>query len=763
MPVAIYRHGLLISFSLLMSSCQLVDTAGPTTTWSNASAMLRDGNQNARTSSRGTALLGDTRPPPPTIIEGTGRFVGDPQPNAEEAVLRNESDGVTLNLVNVPAPQAAKAVLGDILSARYTVDPGIEGKITIQTPRPVPRSEVIDLFQAALRANGAAVINDKGMYRIVPIDQAAIGAGLQVGGKLVEDGKPGSGLRIVQLKYVAASEMRRVLEPIVPRGSIVRTDDARNLITLSGSDREIANTLDAISLFDVDVMKGMSFAIFPVSSSQPDAIVDELRNVFGSDREGPMAGMVRFLPNKRLKAILVISPQRTYLTRAGTWIRKLDARAEGSEKQFYTYSVQNRRAQELVDVVQAILSKETASSGSSASRNVSPQYREAKLQSSSSNSPPTSGFPSGGASPFGGSTTSGLPSSASASPTQSTSFGQSTAVSSASFPSSTPPANQDRPSQTGTDGGAEDPRMRIVADDAKNAILIEATRSDYRRIMRVIESLDALPTQVMIEATIAEITLSDELKFGLRWYLNNKNSNLTFSDLATGAVTSAFPGFSYALTAANITATLNALNSITDVNVISSPTLTAMDSKTAYLQIGDQVPITTQSASSVLTPGAPIVNSVTYKDTGVILSITPRINESGRVLLDIEQEVSTVDSTTTSTIDSPTIHQRRIKTSVVVNNGEGLALGGMIQNNRSISHTQIPIVGDIPVIGNAFKFKDNKIAKTELIVIITPHVMRTLSETRSVTDEFRKQLSIYSPRDFHDPRPIEQTARRTFE
>jgi general secretion pathway protein D len=267
----------------------------------------------------------------------------------------------------------------------------------------------------------------------------------------------------------------------------------------------------------------------------------------------------------------------------------------------------------------------------------------------------------------------------------------------------------------------------------------------------------------MIEATIAEVTLNDELKFGLRWYLNGNSSTTSFTDDAAGAVSSVFPGFSYALTAAKLTATLNALNTITDVNIVSSPTLTVMDNKTATLQIGDQVPITTQSAVSVLTTGAPVVNSVTYKDTGVILSITPRINDSGRVLLDIEQEVSSVASTTSSGIDSPTIHQRRIKTSVTVNNGEGLALGGMIQDSKTVSHTQVPIVGDIPVIGNAFKSKDNTMVKTELIVIITPHVIRNLTEARAVTDEFRRQMSIYAPRDYHQPLPLAQSVRRTFE
>jgi general secretion pathway protein D len=316
----------------------------------------------------------------------------------------------------------------------------------------------------------------------------------------------------------------------------------------------------------------------------------------------------------------------------------------------------------------------------------------------------------------------------------------------------------------GRDEATGEPRVKLAADPAKNSILIEATPADYRRIMRVIGSLDAIANQVMIEATIAEVTLTDDLKFGVRWFLNGKSGQkYTFTDDPGGAVSSVFPGFSYALTAANAAGTLNALNQITNVNIISSPSLTVMDNRTAQLQIGDEVPIITQSAVSVLTTGAPVVNSVAYKDTGVILSITPRINESGRVLLDIEQEVSNVASTSSSGIDSPTISQRRIKTSVVVSDGEALALGGMIQKSHTVTRAQIPIVGDLPAIGNLFGSKDNQLGKTELLVIITPHVIRNLTEARQVTDEFRRELQLNDPRISGRWRNIPAAARRTFE
>jgi general secretion pathway protein D len=161
----------------------------------------------------------------------------------------------------------------------------------------------------------------------VPLDQAPVGAVIQTAGVPAATAKLGSSLQVVRLKYVTASEMRRILEPIAPRGAIVRADDARHALTLSGTSQDLAGMLEAISLFDVDVMKGMSFALVPVRTSDPATIADELRSVFASEQEGPMAGMVQFLPNKRLGSVLVISPQRAYLSRAAEWVQRLDARA----------------------------------------------------------------------------------------------------------------------------------------------------------------------------------------------------------------------------------------------------------------------------------------------------------------------------------------------------------------------------------------------------------------------------------------------------
>jgi general secretion pathway protein D len=245
---------------------------------------------------------------------------------------------------------------------------------------------------------------------------------------------------------------------------------------------------------------------------------------------------------------------------------------------------------------------------------------------------------------------------------------------------------------------------------------------------------------------IAEVTLNDNLQYGVQWQLSKGGTpTATFSNAVTGGVAAVFPGFNYAVNAANIAATLSALNALTHVNVISTPSLMVLDNKTARLQIGDQVPITTQSATSTVTASTAIVNSISMQDTGVILSVTPRINESGRVQLEIEQEVSSVVKTTTSNIDSPTIQQRRVKTTVVVNDGEVLALGGMIQDQASKISSQIPLLGDLPGVGSIFSNRTNTVNKTELIILITPRVVRDGAESRLVTEEYRRKMNVYMP------------------
>ena len=614
--------------------------------------------------------------------EGSGTFVSSKAPTTGRGKTVSGGNGYSLNLVGAPTPLAAKSILGNILKVSYVIDPRVTGSITVQTQGSVSKDAVVDAFEVALALNNAAIVQRNGVFRIVPLNEAlASGAAISV--PSVSPSGPGMKIQVVELRYTAAEEMKNLLEPISRTGAVVRVDKFRNHLVLAGTTAELASMREAIGVFDVDWMRGMSVAVHPLKASQPDAVAEELKTVFASEA-GPGKDLIRFVPNTRLNAVLVITSRPRLLRRAKVWIRKLDRLAGSNESRLFVYRIQNRPAKELAKVLQSIL--QTGESSQTRPRSVAPD-----LASTSAGTNET----------------------------------------------------EDKVNATNfavTSNGPSKTKTSVVADLENNALLISTTEREYARIEQILRQLDVLPTQVLIEAVIAEVTLTDELKFGLRWAIEKGNFNLGLSDLATGFAGAAFPGFSWGFSSPDIQVTLNALNSITDVNVISSPTLMALNNQKAVLQVGDQVPIVTQTSTATQGALAPVINSVELKDTGIILTIVPRVNRSGRVMLSIEQEASSVVQTTTSGIDSPTIQQRKISTRVVVNDGQTIALGGLIQERNSLARGQIPVLGDVPILGNLFKNKTDTIRKTELIIFVRPRVVRNTREARNITEEFRGKL-----------------------
>jgi general secretion pathway protein D len=539
------------------------------------------------------------------------------------------------------------------------------------------------------------------------------------------------------LKYISAGEMRRVIEPMFGQGAILRVDDQRNLLVVNGTGRELANLESLVATFDVDWMRQMSFGVFPVKTAEPDVIAKELETVLGLDKDGPLKGVVRIVPNARLNSVLVISSKPDYIDTARAWIERYEKMGEDKEEQIYAYKVQNRPAAELADILHKVLATDTQSGGGSPG-GVAPRLEPATVASPA---------PSGRTGPGPGTSATGL--------------GAGTAATGGASRTSPFSSAQTAPAAGATATSYRAGAAKVVVDEQMHTLVIQTVPSEYQRILRILRRLDVAGTQVIIEASIAEITLTDELKFGVKWYFEKGNQSFTFTDAASGAVAAAFPGFSYFLAARNINVALDALSNITKVNVISTPTLTVMDNKTATLQVGDQVPISTSTSQSVSSAGAPVLNSIQMVDTGVILAVTPHVNDNGRVLLDIEQEVSTATQTTTSGIDSPTIQQRRIRTTVAVVDGDAVALGGLIQERDTVTRNSMPVLGDIPVLGNAFGTKDDQINRTELLIIIRPRVVRDSEDARRATEEYRSRIRSETPRSQMGRNKIERDLTRS--
>jgi general secretion pathway protein D len=440
--------------------------------------------------------------------------------------------------------------------------------------------------------------------------------------------------------------------------------------------------------------------------------------------------VVRFVPIKRMNAILAISPQQVYLDRAGLWVERLD-RGEGTTtRRIYVYYVQNSRAAELAEVLTQIFESAEVTTGPRPTDFLAPGLTPVELTGSA---PVVGELAEQAESPETAPVSSELAAQA--------------RVQGGEGPRAARYASFRAGEESGSVGALilETGNIRVIADEKNNALVILSTPAEYRMIEATLKRLDIIPLQVLIEATIAEVTLSNDLRYGLEWFFSRGNFDFKFSDSSTGDVVSAFPGFSLLFSSSDAAVVLNALTEVTNINVVSSPQLMVLDNESALLNVGDQVPISTQSSVSTTDTDAPIVNSIEYRDTGVVLEITPRVNASGLVVLDIIQEVSDVIPTDTSEIDSPTIQQRRIETTVAVQSGETVALGGLIRDNRSDGVSGVPVLSEIPILGNLFKTNIETTLRTELLVLITPRVITNVEEATAAMEELRARMTGLAP------------------
>lgn len=650
------------------------------------------------------------------VVQGSGLLVVPPTTGSPSATRTPAGNGYQLNFVDTDIAVVVGAVLGDGLNLPYVVDPQVKGTMTLQAARPLSQEEVLAALESALRTQGAALINVDGVYHVVPAKDAARHiTNLQAVGTSAH----GYGTYVVPLQYVGAAEMEKVLQPFAPEGGIIRVDEGRNTLLLAGTSQEISTLLNVVKTFDVDWLAGMSFGLYPLNYVDAKTLVGELEDVFTGGKS-PLAGVVRFVPLTRLNAVMVVTPQPKYLQDAAAWIKRLDLGSTTPGRRIYVYDVQNAKADDLAASLSQILGL----------RDVGGQ----------SNAPPPFVSPGAAANATGhtgsfGNASSTMSFGAAATQPYSMSGGAMGAAS--PIPGNAPgPSNSSRPGSTLEQGG-----LSIVPNSDNNALMILASPSEFAVIEAALKRLDVLPIQVLIEASIAEVTLNDELKYGLQWSYKGPNGNITFSEASNGAISQQFPGLSFLYTGnVKIPAVLNALETLSDVKVLSSPKLMVLNNREATLEVGDQVPIAVQSSVATVGSNSPIVNSLELQQTGVILHITPRANKSGEVILEVSQEVSAVVPTTTSALDSPTIQQRRVASTVSVRDGQTLALGGMIQETYSKAGDGIPFLRRIPLLGELFGSTDKKRTRTELIVLLTPHVIRSDEESARAMEDLEEEF-----------------------
>lgn len=697
----------------------------------------------------------------------------------------------TLNFDDADLAEVTKVILGDTLKVNYVLSPKVTGKVSLQTARPLTDEELIPTLEMLLQTNGAALIKDGPIYRVEPEANATVsapGARLGLSGESLP---PGYQLRVVPLRYVSAKDMQKVVEPLMPPKSVVRVDEIRNLMLLAGSSEELDSVLETIRLFDVDFMRGMSVAIYPLKNVDPTTVVEELGKLLGDVVKGPLAGMLRILPIQRLDAILAVSPQPRYLDEVEAWIERLDRYETSKTSNMHVYRVQNVDAVQIAQTLAQIFGGGPGGRGTPGAQ-LAPGMTGASIGGiaygpggSSPGGAAGGAFGGTGGGAFGGTSggagggalggagggamggdggLGGLGTSGEAlGGGSSTSPGIGTAAGGMSTGSRTGTSAAGGGLMGGTMGGAAGgaPRgsvvaqlgnnIRVVADPSNNALITFAKAQDYKDIEAVIKQLDMLPLQVLIDATIVEVSLTGALQYGLQWLFNQgqqafaRTGNPTFNklvDAATGAAAASAGGFGYAFAGKDIKIILNALANDNKVNVISSPSLMVLNNQAAAINVGEQVPYPT-GGGSVTNLGQTVGAGISYKNTGVTLQVRPRVNSGGMVLMDLLQSILTPGTapTTVNGFQAPSFQQRAIQSQVAVNDGDTLALGGLIQNTENRQEIGIPWLNKIPGLGWLFGSYSKTVNRTELVVLLTPRVVQKKQDVTTVANEFRRKLT----------------------
>ena len=629
---------------------------------------------------------------------------------------------ITLNFESADVREFVRVVFEDILKQNYLIDQQVKGKVTLHTTYPVTEDSLIPIVESVLQLNGAAVVFHKGIFKVVPIADAPGQADATVANGL-QTQAPGFSVQIVPLRYVAAAEIEKIITPLVPKGASVSILPARNLLILSGPQYRVSQMLNTVKLFDVDWLKGMSFGLFRLQYAEAGMLVSELENLLGSQADTPLAGIVKLTPIEQLNAVLVVTHNPRYMDEMSKLIAEFDLGTEGPPGQrLYVYHLKNGKAENIAATLQQIygLGDGAAAPPPSAKITQLPPGEGTNVfqtaEAITKRPPPLqAGTGAGGDYPK-------------TAPLTGPDAGKTARPASAT-------ASRAQP-----DLGVQNP-INIIADQDSNSLLIMASPRDYRGIEAVIKQLDAQPRQVLIEATIAEVTLSDALDYGVRWFLADGTYELGFN--APVPTSAGGDGLTLAVFSNNNNARafIDLLASKTDVKFLSAPQVLVLDNNTANISVGDQIPVTVRSSTSTITPDAPAVSEVQFRDTGTLLSVTPRINAGGQVTMEISQEVSIPGSEpAVGGGGNVAISQRSISSSVVVQSGETVVLGGLILETRNQGRAGIPLLMDIPWIGSLFSTTSIDTFRTELLVMITPQVIDDETGIQNIYNEMREKM-----------------------
>ncbi len=659
------------------------------------------------------------------LRRGTGQVINRSAAAAPPPNLGGTSGEARFNFEGESVHAVVKAILGDMLGQNYVIAPGVQGNVTLATPKPVSASQALSLLEMVLGWNNARMIYTDGRYNIVPADQA-----LATGTVAPRTGSPatarGFESRVVPLRYISATEMQKVLEPYARPNAIVSVDNSRNIITVSGTRQELENYLRTIEIFDVDWLSGMSVGVFPLQSGKAAKVVGDLEKVFGEQSKSPVAGMFRFMPLEGANAVMVITSQPGYLDDIQQWIDRIDG--AGAGVRLFSYELKYITAKDLAERLAEVYGAGRSGAQAQGGASIMPGLESTTIRDSGIDGNGVSSAPIGGEGGAGGG---GLGSG-------SLSLGERTGGNAAVM--------------LEVDGD----RVGVSAVDETNTLLVRSSAQAWRSIKEVIERLDVMPLQVHIEAQVAEVTLSGDLQYGVNWFFERAVTDAglpsavgrdTWSAIAgniTGTQAGTVgPGLAWTFLGRNAAAVISALDQVSDVQMLQTPSVMVRNNYEATLNVGSRIPITSVSFNPGFGDGNTF-GQVQYLDTGTILKVRPRVTRDGTVFLDIVQEISSptgqADRNGNVRIDT-----RRLKTNAIMQSGDTVLLAGLIQDGTARGAAGFPGLSRIPVVGGLFGRQTSATTRSEIIILITPTLVRNPQESRDLTDEYGRRFRALEP------------------
>ncbi|HWP46907.1 MAG TPA: type II secretion system secretin GspD [Candidatus Limnocylindrales bacterium] len=661
--------------------------------------------------------------PQPAQLQPAQPQPASPSEAAKKEAGTVEDRGVAFNFDNVDIKDFIDTV-SELTGQNFILSPGVSGKVSIITTGRIPREDVFNVLESVLEVNNLTVVKSGQFYKVVPIAIARQKTIPVETGKEVKDGDRVV-THIVRLKYISPAEAMNVLGPFISQTSgNLHPYPKANILIITDLASNVRRLLDILEQIDVNIYERLQIEIFYIRNVTLEDLVKELEQILSAIPDGAAAagqgGMVtKFVPIARYNALMLItsSPKVTQLVRE--WIKILDQPAKEVARRNYIYYVKHSKAADLAKVLEELYRGKAGERATVTTAPTTTQRREERPTPRSAVQPP-------GTQP-------GQP-------------GQ---------PPRTPQPGQPSVPTEGQPSAVREGEVLIVADELTNSLIIRTSPAQYQAIKELLDELDLRPPQVLIETLIVEVSLDKSTLFGIQGTLLGQNqltiggetnsfqsqSRTVFPD-----VTSSNTGFTYVLEAAGrLAAQLRTLATENRVKVLSNPHILVRNNEKATIQVGEEIPILS-GVSTVPTTGAEgtvtnqFINSVQYRDIGIILRVTPRINKEGAVVLDIEQEVSNVQSASFGDTRSPSFGKRNSSTSVVAQNGQTLIIGGLIRENRNRNEQGVPGVSRIPLLGRLFKSENASFSKTELLILVTPQVLDTVRDGDKMTYEFSQKI-----------------------